>query len=48
MINVEKYETYKIPLTIAINFISSKDTNEEGTRHSKINNKKVRLMIIQM
>ena len=36
--NLKKYDTWKIPLTIAINFISSKDTDEECEIHSKINN----------
>ena len=31
----EKYDTLKIQLTIAINFISSEDTDEEPVMHSK-------------
>ena len=31
----EKYDTLKIQLTIAINFISSEDTDEEPVIHSK-------------
>ena len=32
---------WKIQLTIAINFLSSKDNNEKRNMHSKSNNKKV-------
>ena len=37
--NLEKSDTWKIQLTIAINFISSKDVDEEHVMHSKSNNK---------
>ena len=33
--NLKKSEAQKIKLTIAINFISSKDTDEERVMHSK-------------
>ena len=37
--NLKKYDTWKIQLTIAINFISSKDdNNEERLIHSKSDN----------
>ena len=38
MINLQKYDIWKIQLTIAINFISSKDVDEERVMHSKSNN----------
>ena len=36
--NLQKSDTWKIQLTIAINFISSKDVDEEHVRHSKSDN----------
>ena len=36
--DLEKFDTWKIQLAIAINFISSKDNNEEGLMHSKSDN----------
>ena len=33
--NLKKTDTWKIQLTIAINFVSSKDNNEECVMHSK-------------
>ena len=39
MINLQKYDTWKIQLTIVINFISSKYVDEERVMHSKSNNK---------
>ena len=37
--NLKKYDTWKIQLTIAINFVSSKDdNNEERLIHSKSDN----------
>ena len=33
--NLKKSDTWKIQLTIAINFNSSKDTDEERAMHSK-------------
>ena len=38
IINLQKSDTWKIPLTIAINFISSKDYDEKLVMHSKSNN----------
>ena len=37
-INLQKSDTWKIQLTIAINFISSKDVDEEHVMNSKSNN----------
>ena len=36
--NLKKSDTWKIQLTVAINFISSKDTDEEHVMHSKSDN----------
>ena len=38
IISLQKSDTLKIQLTIAINFISSKDVDEERVMHSKSNN----------
>ena len=38
IINLQNSDTWKIQLTIANKFISSKDTNEEHTVHSKRDN----------
>ena len=38
VIDLQKFDTSKIQLTIAVNFISSKDTNEEQIMHSKTDN----------
>ena len=38
IINLQKPEAWKIQLTIAINFISSKDVDEERAMHSKRDN----------
>ena len=38
IINLKKYDTWKIQLTIAINFISSKDNGENRVMHLKSNN----------
>ena len=38
IINLQKSDTWKIQLTIAINFISSKDAEEERVMHSRSNN----------
>ena len=35
LINLQKSDTWKIQLTIAINFISSKDVDEKRVIHSK-------------
>ena len=37
-INLKSSDTWKIQLTIAINFISSKDAEEERVMHSKNDN----------
>ena len=39
IINLQKSDTWKIPLTIAINYISSKDVEEVRVMQSKSNNK---------
>ena len=36
--NMKKSDTWRIQLTIAINFIFSKDTDEEHVMHSKSDN----------
>ena len=38
VINLQKYDTWKIQLTIAINFISSKDIDEDRVMRSKRDN----------
>ena len=38
MNNLKKFDTCKSQLTIAINFISSRDTDEERVMHSKSDN----------
>ena len=38
MNNLKKSDTWKIQLTVAINFISSKDNDEEHVIHSKSGN----------
>ena len=38
IINLQKSDTWKIQLTIVINFISSKDDDEEYVMHLKSNN----------
>ena len=38
IINLQKFDTRKIQLTIAINFISSKDIDEERVMHSTSEN----------
>ena len=38
IVNLQKYDTWKIQLTIAINFIDSKDVDEEDVMHSTSNN----------
>ena len=37
-INFQKFDTWKNQLTMAINFISSKDVDEERVMHSKSDN----------
>ena len=39
IINLQKSDTWKIPLKIAINYISSKDVEEVRVMQSKSNNK---------
>ena len=39
--NLQKFDSLKILLTIAINFVSSKDNGEEPVMHSKSNNKEI-------
>ena len=41
--NLQNSDTWKIQLAIAINFISSKDVDEERVIHSKIDNVEFRL-----
>ena len=38
IINLQKSDTWKVQLTIAINFISSKDADEEQVMHLESNN----------
>ena len=38
IIDLQNYDTWKIQLTIAINFISSKDAEEDRVMHSRNNN----------
>ena len=42
IIDLQRSDAWKIPLTIAINFISSKDTEEESVMHSTSDNMKFR------
>ena len=42
IINLENYDAWKIQLTIAINFISSKDAGEERLMHSSSGNIKLK------
>ena len=39
--NLKKFDTCKIQLTIAVNFISSKGTDKELVMHSKSENKEI-------
>ena len=41
MNDLKKYDTWKNQLTIAVNFMSSKDNDEERVMHSKNDNIKV-------
>ena len=43
--NLKKSDTWKIQLTIAINFISSKDNDEEHVIHSKSDNKEIKINV---
>ena len=43
IINLEKSGTWKIQLTIEINFISSKDNDEELVMHSKSDNNEIKI-----
>ena len=38
IINLQEFDTWKIQLTLAINFTPSKDVDEECAMHSKSNN----------
>ena len=38
IINLQKSDTWKVSLTIAVNFISSEDVDEVLVMHSKSNN----------
>ena len=55
MHNLKIFDTWKIYVTIAVNFVSSKDTDEKRLMHSKSNNtndnefiEKIQRMITQM
>ena len=55
MYNLKIFDTWKIYVTIAVNFVSSKDTDEKCLMHSKSNNtndnefiEKIQRMITQM
>ena len=41
--NLKKLDTWKIQLTIAIDFISSKDKDEERVMHSKSDNEEIKI-----
>ena len=41
--NLKKLDTWKIQLTIAIDFISSKDKDEERVMHSKNDNEEIKI-----
>ena len=41
IIDLRNFDTWKIQLTVAINFISSKDAKEERITHSKRENIKI-------
>ena len=43
IIDLQKTGTYEVQLMIAINFISSKDVNEECVMHLKSNNQQYRI-----
>ena len=44
--DLQKSDTWKIQLTIAINFIYSVDSEKEQIMHSKSNNKKLYLIMV--
>ena len=49
IINLQKSDTWKIQLTIAINFVSSKDVDKERVMHSESDNIEfMSYMIMQM
>ena len=48
IINLQEFDTWKIQLTLAINFTPSKDVDEECAMHSKSNNIEFIHMIMQM
>ena len=35
IIDLQNYDTWKIQLTVSVNFISSKDAEKEGVMHSE-------------
>ena len=41
--NLKKLDTWKIQLTIAIDFISSRDKDEERVMHSKSDNEEIKI-----
>ena len=41
--NLKKSDTWKIQLTILINFVSSKDNDEDRVMHSKSDNKEIKI-----
>ena len=41
--NLKKLDTWKIQLTIAIDFISSKDKDEERVMYSKSDNEEIKI-----
>ena len=41
--NLKKLDTWKIQLTIAIDFIYSKDKDEERVMHSKSDNEEIKI-----
>ena len=45
MVNFQHSDTWKIQLTIAINFISSKDTDEERLINSRSDNINLHLIV---
>ena len=48
IIDLQSSDTWKIQLTIAINFVSSKDAEEECVMHSRSNNIKCTSYLMQM
>ena len=48
IIDLQNFDTWKIQLTVAINFISSTDTEKEHVMHSKSDNMKFCLTMMQL